>query len=190
MRSVASLVFLLVISTSTSGQETAQGEFAPLPEYRTFGAPGSEADAKAISSLMSGFSSAWARQDVDAVVAAYAEDAEWVNAFGLVYRGHAELRQRFTDLFQRFPAPRSTDTAQEASSSSGGPPPGRISLRYVGSDAAVVHTFTESRWGPSRDESAVRRVMVTYVLGKRAGTWKIVHQMIMDARRPPGLTTP
>lgn len=184
MRRVAVFVFLSFLATSAAGQEATQGEYAPLPEFRTFGKPASEADATAISALMSRFSSSWARQDVDAVVAAYAEDAEWVNAFGMVYRGHTELRERFQSLFQRFPAPRSADTAKETSSQSDGQPPRQVSLRYIGSEAAVVHIFTESSWGPSRDGSDVRRVLVTYVLGKRGGVWKIVHQMIMDVRRP------
>lgn len=187
MKRLVLVAVLFFSAASTYGQEPPLGDYAPLPEYRTFGTPASEADANAISALMSNYSAAWTRQDVDAVVAVYAEDAEWVNAFGMVYRGHNELRERFKQLFQRFPAPPSAKAAKEAASNQDGPPPGRVSLRYIGSNAAVVHTFTESRWAGGRDGTDVRRVLVTFVLQKHAGTWKIAHQMIMDVRRPPGL---
>ena len=60
----------------------------------------------------------------------------------------------------------------------------RVSSRYLGTDAAVVHAYTESDWGVNRDGSDLRRVHITYVLEKQNdGQWLIAHQMIMDARR-------
>jgi hypothetical protein len=59
----------------------------------------------------------------------------------------------------------------------------RVSMRFLGDDAAITHSVTISRRGMEPDEPGERRVHITFVLGKRDGTWKIVHQMIMDARQ-------
>lgn len=185
MYKLAGAAFLSFVAvTSAIGEEGAERAYAPLPEYRVFGTPSSAEDAKAIADLMQRFSIAWGDQDVDRLLTTYADDAEWVNAFGAVSRGHEELREIFTWVFERFPSEERSKTKTQADASAAqDPPPGRLSLRYMGSDAAVVHSFTESDWGESRDGSGLRRVLITYVLEKRASEWRIVHQMIMDARR-------
>ena len=58
-----------------------------------------------------------------------------------------------------------------------------VSIRYLGDDAAVIHTYTEGQRGPSRNEDEeLRRTHVHLVLGKQNGVWKIFHTAIMDAR--------
>lgn len=44
---------------------------------------------------------------------------------------------------------------------------GRVSLRYLGDDAAVFHSFPESDWGINREGGGLRRAHVTYVLEKQ-----------------------
>ena len=168
MRRVAVSAFLSFLATSAAGQEATQGEYAPLPEFRTFGKPASEADATAISALMSRFSSSWARQDVDAVVAAYAEDAEWVNAFGLVYRGHTELQEGSNPCFSASrhhgaPTPlRKLPPNQMVSHRAKflcgtlvpKPPLSIYSRRAVGAQVVTDPTFARY-WSPTSSESAV-----------------------------------
>jgi hypothetical protein len=47
----------------------------------------------------------------------------------------------------------------------------------------VLVSYVESDWGENRDDGGARRVFMTFVLEKRQGEWRIVHHMIMDARR-------
>ena len=171
--------------TVQAEEVTVEKEYAPLPEYRVFGVPASASDEKAIVDLMRRFGQAWGTQDVDGTVEAYAKDAEWVNAFADVYRGHEELRGQFTRLFKRFESgPGAAGKAEGKEESKPAMKRGQLSLRYIGDAAAVVHGYTESDWGVNRDGSGVRRVHITYVLEKQQdGQWLIAHQMIMDARR-------
>jgi len=170
---------------SAQAEVIVKDEYAPLPEFRVFGKPAAVSDEAAISDLMRRFGQAWGTQDVDSAVAAYTDDAEWINAFADVYRGHEELRGQFTRLFERFES--GEDEAEGAEGNKAQRPAmkrGQLSLRYIGDDAAVVHSYTESDWGVSRDDSGLRRVHITFVLEKQqAGNWLIAHQMIMDARR-------
>jgi ketosteroid isomerase-like protein len=160
-------------------------EYAPLPEFRVFGEPATASDEAAIADLMRRFGEAWSSQDVDGAVEAYVQDAEWINAFADVYRGHEELRGQFARLFERFEsAPDEADDEEEREASRPSMKRERLSLRYIGDDAAVIHSYTESDWGVNRDGEGLRRVHMTYVLEKQQdGKWLIAHQMIMDARR-------
>jgi ketosteroid isomerase-like protein len=182
---VAIAVIAVAVVNDVQAQETVAADYAPLPEFRVFGQPAAASDEAAIAELMRRFGAEWGSADVEGAVATYTEDAEWTNAFADVYRGHDALRQQFTQLFERF----------ESGSMQGAGPGdkeasrpelkrGRVSLRYLGDDAAVVHTYTESDWGVNREGEGLRRVHVTFVLEKQQdGRWLIAHQMIMDARQ-------
>lgn len=182
---LALLVAGINSTTALADEVTVEPEFAPLPEYRVFGEPAAPADESAIMDTMQRFGMAWGSQDVDGAVAAYTVDMEWTNAFADVYRGHDELRGQFTQLFERFES--GSDQASEEQGDEAERPAmkrGQLSLRYIGDDAAVVHSYTESDWGVNRDGSNLRRVHITFVLEKQEnGQWLIAHQMIMDARR-------
>jgi uncharacterized protein (TIGR02246 family) len=185
--SLAAAAFAIGCANDVAAQAevTVNDEYAPLPEFRVFGAPATAADEAAIAEVMRRFGQAWSTQDVDGAVEAYTEDAEWINAFADVYRGHEELRGQFTRLFERFESGRDEAASREATDA---PKPvmkrGQLSLRFIGDDAAIIHGYTESDWGVNRDGSGLRRVHMTYVLEKQQdGKWLIAHHMIMDARR-------
>jgi ketosteroid isomerase-like protein len=185
-------VLLLGVATPWAQEPPSEG-YAPLPEYHEFGIPAAESDSEAILALMGRFGRAWGNQDIEGAVAAYAEDAEWVNAFGDVRRGHAEMRDQFTSLFERFESGSGMPDEEEGSergeldaAEAAAEPAmarGPISMRYVGPEVAVLHSYVESDWGVNRDGEGLRRVHMTWVLEKRRGEWLIVHHMIMDARR-------
>lgn len=187
----ASLTIVAFAFTASSGmnaqaqEEGVEAEYAPLPEHRVFGEPATDSDEEAIMGLMQRFGQAWGTQDVDGAVESYTADAEWINAFADVYRGHEELRGQFAQLFKRFES--DPDEAGEDDQGQQSRPEmkrGQLSLRYIGDDAAVIHSYTESDWGVSRDGGGLRRVHITFVLEKQEdGHWLIAHQMIMDARR-------
>lgn len=147
--------------------------WSDLPEYRVFGEPASPDDGEAIAAFLGQFGAAWGGGDAEALSALYADDAEWINAFGVVVRGSDELRDFFAPMFAAFGDAVSAEESTNAR---------RVSLRFVGADVAVVHNVTISTRGAGRDGTVERRVHITLVLAKEEGTWRIVHQMIMDAR--------
>jgi uncharacterized protein (TIGR02246 family) len=161
-------------ATPEAPVEPASEPRPALPEFQVFGEPASPEDSEAIQSLLGQFSTAWSNSDAAAVAALYADDAEWTNAFGDVVRGPADLERFLSRMFSQFDSAVSGD---EQSNSQ------RVSMWFLGDDAAITHSVTISRRGMEPDEPGERRVHITFVLGKRDGTWKIVHQMIMDARQ-------
>ena len=181
---LTALAFGAVHGVAAQEEATVNDEYAPLPEFRVFGEPATLSDEAAIADLMRRFGQAWSTQDVDGAVEAYADDAEWINSFADVYRGHEALRGQFARLFERFES--GSDEADEKENQAPRPEMkrGRLSIRYIGDEAAVLHGYTESDWGVNRDGGGLRRVHITYVLDKQPdGQWLIAHQMIMDARR-------
>lgn len=182
---IAVIAIWSITGTSAQAQESVTAEYAPLPEYRVFGEPATTSDEAAIAELIRRFGMAWGSSDVEGTVAAYTDDAEWTNAFADVYRGHDELKGQFARLFKRFESgPSGSSDPSETESPRPEMKRGRVSLRYLGDDAAVLHSYTESGWGVNREGEGPRRVHVTYVLEKQPdGAWLIAHQMIMDARR-------
>jgi uncharacterized protein (TIGR02246 family) len=122
---------------------------------------------------MRDFSIAWGSGDAEGAASAYAEDVEWTNAFGDVSRGSEALERKFEQLFTDVDA-----DASEGEETNYQP----VSMRFVGSDVAIVHGVTTSRRGSGVDGSDERRVHLTFVMAKQGGEWRIVHQVIMDAR--------
>jgi uncharacterized protein (TIGR02246 family) len=162
-----------LLAAPVFAQETPPpGSYSTLPEYQVFGEPASPQDAEAIGMLMRRFSEAWGAGDASATASLYAEDAEWTNAFGDVVRGPDNLRAFLGWVFSR------DEEASEGESMRSRP----LSLRYLGDDVAVVHGLTMSTRGAARSGAGPRRVHVTFILAKQNGEWRIVQQMIMDAR--------
>ena len=146
-----------------------------IPAVRTYGEPGSLGDRSAIQTLIEKYRDAWSRQDTDAFIALHAEDTEWINAYARLFQGAAPLAEFIEDRL--FPAFDSSTSRQEIANMR------TISVRYLGDDVAVVHMYTESERGASRNEDEdVRRTHLHLVLDKQNMAWKIVHTAIMDAR--------
>lgn len=148
------------------------GSSSQLPEYRVFG-EATPKDAEAIRMLMRQFGEARQSGDGERTAAFFAEDVEWTNAFGDVVRGSDNL-QKFLDwLFSQ-----DEEGTTEGETMEYRP----VSIRYLGDDVAVLHGMTLSTRGEARSGEGPRRVHLTFVLAKQSETWRIVYQMIMDAR--------
>lgn len=142
-----------------------------MPEYRTYGEPATKSDADAVDDLIRGYWQAWGREDTDALMRLHAEDVEWINAYARMFQGAAPLS---TFLRERlFPAFDAFVSQEEAANMK------IVSIRYLGTDAAVVHIYTDGR--RTRTERKNRRTHTHLVLAKRNGSWKVVHTAIMDA---------
>lgn len=155
------------------GQDIPPGLQPEPTEFRSFGEPSSAVAGDALDEAIGGFSEAWGSGDAGAVASYYADDAEWINAFGDVVRGSADLQAFLTWIFAQSDE---ATSAGETTNTRG------ISMRYLGGDVAVTHGQTTSTRGEARGGEETRQVHVTFVWAKLDGEWKIVHQMIMDAR--------
>ena len=146
----------------------------PPAQPRIYGRPATAADADSVRAVLTRYGQAWRAGNAADAAAAYAEDAEWTNAFGRVMRDRAELEVFLrTQLFGG-----QTGT------------PGRmiaermISFRFLGVDAAISHMYSEveGQISPAGTPMGYRRIHNTIVLGRRPEGWRIVHHMIMDQR--------
>lgn len=164
------LALIALVSVSVSAQERRE-----VPEPQTYGSPALPADAAAIHQLVTRFKESWAEEDADTLVTLHSEDTEWINAYARIFRGAASLGDFLEHrLFAEFDASIAQREAERMK---------RISTRYLGDDAAVVHLYTDSpRGGSRRDDESLRRTHIHFVLEKRDDAWRIVHTVIMDAR--------
>jgi uncharacterized protein (TIGR02246 family) len=168
------LVFVAVAATVITEPLVAQ-ERREVPPPATFGTAPSVEDAAAIDTLIARYHAAWSRQDAAGLIALHASDVEWINAYARMFRGDSALADFLENRL--FPAFDSAVSRQEASNMK------PISRRYLGDDAAIVHMYTDGTRGESRNpEEDMRRTHLHLVLGKKNGTWKVVHTAIMDAR--------
>jgi uncharacterized protein (TIGR02246 family) len=132
------------------------------------------ADRPAIAATLTALLTGFVRRDADLLADVYAEDADWVNAFGSVKRGATEIVEYLRGLFEDA----NFDEGQLVA------PPGST-LRRLSDDIALVSTRLQIRGQglvgggaiELRDNHSLR------VLQRRAdGAWRIVSEMYMDAR--------
>lgn len=155
-------------------QPLGAAERRVLPGYSEFGDPGEET-REAVTELLEAFKVSWANQDVEAHMALFAEDAEWINAYARMFRGKEELAVFLDDrLFPNFD-PRVS--MEEMANSK------LLSIRYISDTAAVIHIATDGTRGESTiPGELMRRTHLHLVVENRQGVWLVVHTAIMDAR--------
>lgn len=169
-RSALALLAVCLAAAPLSAQERRE----TFP-FRTYGEPASRGDGVAIDALITRYKDAWARQDTPALIALHTQDTEWINAYARMFQGSAPLADFLQNrLFPDFPADVSRQEAANMRT---------MSIRYLGSDASVVHLYTEGNRGSSRNPGEeIRRTHIHLVLGKDGNDWKVAHTAIMDAR--------
>lgn len=132
------------------------------------------ADRPAIASTLTALLTGFVTRDADRLADVYAEDADWVNAFGSVKRGAAEIVEYLRGLF----ADANFDEGQLVA-------PPASTLRRLSDDIALVSTRLQLRGQglvgggaiELRDNHSLR------VLQRQAdGAWRIISEMYMDAR--------
>src|SRR5436190_18243751 len=131
-------------------------------------------DKDTVTSVVERNIAAFRAFDAGRVSSAYADDADWTNAFGVRRRGRADIREFLTNLFAR---PQFRARAQSG--------PSEMSARFAGPDVAIVQTFAEivGQRGPNNEELPPRKLHRLMVLTKNAGDWLIVSELVMDERQ-------
>lgn len=146
-----------------------------IPAFRTYGEPVSADDEAAVAGVLDAFRTAWGAQDIDALMALHANDVEWLNAYARLFQDAGALRAFLQD--RMFPAFDPAVSREEAANMK------PVSVRYVGDDVAIIHVYADGRRGPSRNaDEEMRRTHLHLVIERRPEGWRIVHEVIMDAR--------
>lgn len=169
--SIAKLVLFVVACVSTS---VLAAERRQLMEFVEVGNPSAETRV-GVNELIEEFTHSWASQDVEAHMALFSEDAEWINAYARMFRGKDELSVFLEQqLFPNWPINVSQQEMANAR---------MISVRYLGDDVVVIHMATDGERGPSTiGGERLRRTHLHLIAEIRNEDWLIVHVAIMDAR--------
>lgn len=165
-----SMLTLILAVNAVNAQERKQ-----IPDQRTVGTIPSTEDLEEITRLMQKYKKAWSTHDAASLMALHSEDTEWMNAYGRIFQGRKSLKEFFEDrLFPGFPvsvSKREMDNLKV------------VSTRYIGSAVVVLHLFTNSERGESRNGSdASRRTHMHLVIAKSPGGWEVEHTAIFDVR--------
>ena len=167
-------VFFCSLALYLANPSIAQ-ERREVPPFRTYGSAIDQAQSDSIDLFLKTFRIAWADQDTEALSSLHAPDTEWINAYARIFQGRTPLMEFLREtLFPGF-----DKEISQAESRAMDP----ISIRYLGGDVAVVHLYTDSGRGASRDQNEQhRRTHIHLVLSQTGAGWHIVHTGIMDAR--------
>jgi uncharacterized protein (TIGR02246 family) len=134
--------------------------------------PLTTADSTQISEAPDNWGKAWRELDAELAVRAYAEDADWTNAFGTRRIGRSEIRLLLEDIFHRDCVTAGV-TEYEFHD-----------MRPVGEGVVVVRSRS-ARTGQLFADGTVqapRHVNHQRVYVKRNGRWLITSHLIMDER--------
>lgn len=137
--------------------------------------PWATSQGAAIGEMLGKFSVAARTRDAKAYASLYAEDAQWINAFGDRRTGRSEIETFYTRLFGH-PGERDTKTTMI------GPP----TLRLVRSDVAVVQwvMLGEGQRDDAGNVLPKRKTHHSLVVATEQGRWVILNHLIMDEREP------
>ena len=127
-------------------------------------------DVRAITAIVERWSRAFPAGDAGLLADDYADDAEWINAFGVPRRGGAAIAAFLQEGFGRGIWAAATFTAS---------PP---EIRFLRPDVAVEHDLQGIRGQrtPGGAEHPERRTHHQRVLTKDGGRWRVRAHLISD----------
>jgi uncharacterized protein (TIGR02246 family) len=143
---------------------------AELPGLAAMAEKDQEAIGTTLGALLTGFG----QRNADLLVGVYADDADWVNAFGTAKTGAAQIVEYLRGLF----ADANFDAGQPVA-----PPEAR--LRRLTDDVVIVSTHIKIRGQGlvGGGQIAVRDNYAQHVLQRQPdGRWLVVSELFMDAR--------
>jgi uncharacterized protein (TIGR02246 family) len=143
---------------------------AELPGLEAMPGKDQEAIGTTLGALLTGFS----QRNSDLLVDVYADDADWMNAFGTAKTGSSQIVEYLKGLF----ADANFDAGQPVA-----PPEAR--LRRLTDDVVIVSTHTKIRGQGlvGGGEIAVRDNHALHVLQRQPDArWLVVSELFMDAR--------
>jgi uncharacterized protein (TIGR02246 family) len=132
-----------------------------------------DANAEDIASeLAAGLAAAWNQHDMHAFASLFHDDAAFVNVAGRYLRSRGEIEQVHAAAHAG-PFKNSALTARAEDARSQGP------------DLIIAHVRSELQ-GDDRVPGQVRRTLMTLVIERRGGQWKIIAAHNTNIAAPPG----
>ncbi|MAK63798.1 MAG: hypothetical protein CMF75_03490 [Maricaulis sp.] len=164
------MICLSGLPSDALGQERRQ-----LPDFTLHGEPTHAGDEAGLHAFVETFREHWAAQDTAALMEMHTPDTEWINAYARMFQGRDALGRFLEDRL--FPSFSASVSAEEAANMR------LVSLRFLGTDGAVIHLATDGQRGESRNAGEAQRRTHIHLVLQRAGTgWLIAHTAIFDAR--------
>jgi uncharacterized protein (TIGR02246 family) len=119
--------------------------------------------------LPEAFRAAWMARDADALAALFAEDADFVNVVGIWWEDREAIRRAHHYGLTRFFRESRLVV-------------GRVKLRRIGEDAAVVHArlILAGQIGKDGDVAGRRQTVLTCVMARRGDGWICVSAQNTD----------
>ena len=166
---------LLALATLTAAaQAPAVAPVSAPAAPAVTGAAHAPADEAAVLAVVNAADAGWATRNVAQALTEYADDAYWINAFGIEWHGRADIQKFLTRLFANpgFNAAKITK------------PRTVLSVRFISPDVAVVHDYAEStgQLTNSGQLMSERKTHIFRVVVKRQGRWLTDSFQVMDER--------
>lgn len=129
-----------------------------------------QADVAAVREIVDHWQKAWDTFDASVLAGDYAEDADWMNSFGVKNRGSAKVVS-FLAVALKSPEVASRHTVWD-----------EPRIRFLRPDVAIVYRDyqTVGQKTPAGKHMPRRNSHSTWVLSKENGKWHIVSQVISD----------
>lgn len=136
----------------------------------TFGQATQQADEAAIRVIVGHWQQTWDNFNASFLDGDYAEDADWMNAFGAKEKGATKILLYMAEAVKR-PSLAGRHTVWD-----------EPQVRFVRPDVAIVHRDYQTVGQKTLDgrEMPQRDTHSTWVLSKENGKWLIVSQVISD----------
>jgi uncharacterized protein (TIGR02246 family) len=128
------------------------------------------ADEAAITLIVSHWQQAWDNFDASVLDGDYAEDADWMNAFGAKEKGATKIMSFMVEVVKR-PSVVGRHTVWN-----------EPRMRFIRPDVAIAYRDYQTVGQKTLDgkEMPQRNTHSTWVLSKENGKWRIVSQVISD----------
>lgn len=130
----------------------------------------SVADEAAIRTIIQHWQQNWDKFDASVLEGDYAEDADWLNAFGVKHKGGASI-VAFVGTVVKRPQNQGRHTTW-----------GTPEIRFVRPDVAIAYRDyqTEGNKAANGKDAPERRTHSTWIMAKNGGKWQIISQVISD----------
>jgi uncharacterized protein (TIGR02246 family) len=125
-------------------------------------------DETAVRTLVMGFPAAWNQHDMKTLGGLFTEDADMINVVGMHWRGRDNIMTALTAFHRAMLAKDQIHF-------------GNVLIRFITSDVAVVVAVQTSsgqivwRDGRKQNLDPANNMLDTFVVVRRAGTWRITH---------------
>ncbi len=158
----------LALLAATTGLASAQ-DGSPPKQAATVQA-GTAEDEAAIRAIVNHWQQSWENFDASILAGDYAEDADWLNAFGIRLKGGAKIVDFVSKVVKR-------STVQGRHTTWGEP-----TVRFVRPDVALAYRdyTTVGHKTLNGQEMPQRNTHSTWFLTKDGGKWRIASQVISD----------